>query len=51
MNDFQAMITATLSLFKLEFPIYGFTFSFWNVLLFAVVAGLVLRFIGGLFDE
>ncbi len=51
MSDFEAMISATLNLFKLEFTIYGFTFSFWNVLLFAVVAGLVLRFIGGLFDE
>lgn len=51
MSDVQAVFAATLALFKMEFTIYGFTFSFWNVFLFVIVAGLVLRFIGGLFDD
>ena len=49
MSDVQAMFDATLALFKLEFTLYGFTFSFWNVLLFSVVGGMILWFIGGLF--
>lgn len=51
MNDLGALLSATLNLFKLEITIYGFTFSFWNVLLFVVVGGMILAFIGGLFDD
>ena len=49
MSDVQAMFDATLALFKLEFTLYGFTFSFWNVLLFSIIGGMILWFIGGLF--
>lgn len=49
MSDVQAMFDATLALFKLEFTLYGFTFSFWNVLLFVIFGSMILYFIGGLF--
>ena len=51
MSDIQALFSATLALFKMEFTLYGFTFSFWQVFLFVIIGGMVLRFIGGLFDD
>lgn len=51
MNDFAYVIQATVELFRHEFTIYGFTFSFWNVFLFVIVAGLAVAFIGGLFHD
>lgn len=51
MGDLGAIIQATLNLFKYEFTIYGFTFSFWNVFLFVVVGGLALSFIGRIFHD
>lgn len=49
MSDVQAMFEATLAIFKMEFTMYGFTFSFWNVLLFAIFGSMIMYFIGGLF--
>lgn len=40
-SDFGAMLSATLQLFSMEFTIYGFTFSLWEVFLFDIVAGIV----------
>lgn len=51
MSDFSAMMEATLNLFKYEFTIYGFTFSFWNVFLFVIIGGIALAFIGRLFHD
>ena len=51
MSDLQATFAATHNLFKLEFTLYGFTFSFWQVFLFAIVGGILLSFIGRLFGD
>lgn len=51
MSDLQATFAATLNLFKLEFTLYGFTFSFWEVFLFTIVGGILLSFIGRLFGD
>lgn len=51
MNDLQAMFAATLRIFQLEFSMYGFTFSFWQVFLFVIVGGILLTFIGRLFGD
>lgn len=48
MEVFGALFTATLSIFQVEFTLYGFTFSMWDVFLWTGVAGLVLAFVGGL---
>lgn len=50
-SDMQAVFSAVLSVFKLEITLYGFTFSFWNVFLFSIVAGLLLWFVGRLFND
>lgn len=41
MEHIGAMFSAVMRLFQLEFTLYGFTFSFWQVFVFAVVASLV----------
>lgn len=51
MENVKAMFDATLAVFKIPITIYGFTFSFWNVFLFVIVGGMVLAFIGRLFND
>ncbi len=48
-EDFGAMISAVVRIFKIEFTLYGVTFSFWEVFLFTIVAGIILAFLGGAF--
>jgi hypothetical protein len=51
MSDLQATFQAVLSLFKMEFTLYGFTFSWWQVFFWSIVAGLLIWFIGRIFNE
>lgn len=48
-SDFGAMIDATVRLFSVEFTIYGFTFSFWEVFLFSIAASITAWFLGKIF--
>ena len=41
-SDFGQVIEKTVELFSIEFTIYGFTFSMWQVLLFDIAAGIVI---------
>ena len=50
MEDFAAMLALPVQLLKFEFSIYGFTLSFWEVLLWSMVAAFVLRIVWGFFD-
>jgi hypothetical protein len=50
METLQALFSATLSIFQVPITIWGFTFSWWDVFIWSAVAGLVLAFIGGVFD-
>ncbi len=49
MEAIQALFASTLSVFQVEFSIFGFTLSMWDVFLWSAVAGLILSFIGGFF--
>lgn len=40
-SDFGLLIEKTVELFSIEFTIYGFTFSMWQVFLFDIAAGVV----------
>lgn len=51
MNDLQFVLSAAWDLFCMEFTIYGFTLSFKAIMLWSMVAGLVLYFIGRIFDD
>ena len=38
MEDFAALMSVTYRIFALEFTLYGFTFSLWQVFAFSAVA-------------
>lgn len=40
-SDLGSVLSAVLGLFQLEFTLYGFTFSFWQVFAFTVIASLI----------
>ena len=41
-SDFGMLIEKVLELFSIEFTVYGFTFSLWQVFLFDIAAGIVI---------
>lgn len=40
-SDFGMVIEKIVELFSIEFTLYGFTFSMWQVFLFDFAAGIV----------
>lgn len=42
MEDIGRMFAAVLAVFKYEFTLYGFTFSFWEVFAFTMVSAIVV---------
>ncbi len=51
MDDLGFALSAAWDLFSMEFTIYGFTLSFKEVMLWSMVAGIALYFIGRLFGD
>lgn len=50
MEDFKAMIGLSVSLLDFDMNIWGFTFSFWDILIWSMVAGIILILIWGFFS-
>lgn len=50
MEDFKAMIGLAVSLLKFDMTVWGFTFSFWDILIWSMVAGIILILIWGFFS-
>lgn len=50
MEDFRAMIELSVSLLDFDMEIWGFVFSFWDILIWSMVAGIVLILIWGFFS-
>lgn len=48
MNDFLLMMAECFGFLKIEMNVYGFTFSFWDVILFSLAAGLIIKLVMGL---
>lgn len=48
MDDLTAIFTAVLWLFRHKFTLYGFTLSYWDVLVWCLIAGIIISFIKGL---
>lgn len=42
MSDIGLVLQKVVELFQIEFTIYGFTFSMWQVFLFDFAAGIVV---------
>ncbi len=49
--DLQNTLSLAWDILGLEFTLYGFTLSFRQVLLWSVVAGLLIWFIGRVFGR
>lgn len=41
METFGALLSKTLSLFRVEFVLWGYTISFWQIFVFSAVIGVV----------
>lgn len=51
MELMQQWFSAVLGVFQVPMTIFGFTFSLWDVFIWSLVAGIVLSFIGGVFND
>lgn len=50
MDDFAAMLASAANVMKFEMTLWGFTFSFWNICLWGMVASVVLYLLWRFFD-
>lgn len=48
-SDVGQVFEMVVELFSIEFTIYGFTFSMWQVFLFDFAAGIVIWILGEVF--
>ena len=49
LSDFGALFSVVLKLFQIEFTIYGFTFSLWQVFLFTAAVDIIAWVVWELF--
>lgn len=50
MEDFAALIRATVGIMQLPFTIWGFTLNFWDIMIWSLVAGIIIALIVRFFD-
>lgn len=50
MEIYYRYMSLLIDALKREFTVYGFTFSFWQILFFVIVGSLAAGFIKGLND-
>ena len=50
MSDFGAMLGGVVDVMKYSFTIWGYTLSFWEILLWSLGASLVIWLIVGFFN-
>lgn len=50
-SDFGLIIEKIVEAFSIEFTIYGFTFSLWQVFLFDIAAGIVIWVLAEVFSK
>lgn len=51
MDDLKALIDTFIQIMQIPFTIWGFTLSFWDIMLALLVGGIVISLIGGFFRE
>ena len=42
MDDLKLVLDAVVSIMKIEFTVWGFTLSYWQIMLWSMIAGIVL---------
>ena len=50
MEYFLHFFEVVLDFFKMPMTVYGFTFSFWDIILWGCVAYIAIRIVRGLLD-
>lgn len=45
MQDFFNIMSTVFSFFTMDFTVYGFTFSFWDIAIWSAVVGLAVPFL------
>lgn len=48
---FQRVLGATMDMMKIEFVLYDYTLSLWQIFLWLFIAGIILSFVGGFFNH
>lgn len=48
MSDFLRMMEKCFGFLTIKMNVYGFVFSFWDVILFSLVAGLAVKLVMGI---
>lgn len=46
MSNFTAYLQQILNFLQIKMNVFGFIFSFWDIMLFVIVSTLIFRFIG-----
>jgi len=44
-NTFTRIMAKILDIFKIDFTLYGFTFSFWDIFVYSLLLGIVVYFV------
>lgn len=51
MENVAALISHTVAIFDIDFTLYGFTMSMWDIFKWTFVAGVILYFLGRIFND
>lgn len=51
MEDLQALITVIVQLMQIQFTIWGFTLSWWDILLCVLIGSVVIFLLGRFFSD
>lgn len=51
MQDVKALIDAIVSIMKFPFEIWGFTLSFWEIMIALLIGSVIIELIVRFFDE
>lgn len=51
MESLIALINMCIEFMKTEITVYGFTFSFWGIFIFTIVASIAAYVVGGIFFD
>lgn len=51
MEDLQALIQVIVQIMQIQFTIWGFTLSFWGIMLSLLVGGIVITLIVRFFND
>lgn len=51
MEDFKALVQATVQIMQIPFTVWGFTLNFWDIMLWSLIAGIIFVLIVRFFNE